>query len=164
MANQQIVFREGVTAGLLGAAGVALWFLGVDILHGQALATPAMLGAGMLKVLGRGVQHSMMFNVAAFTVFHVAVFINLGLLMSDLVDISRRVPQVLVGLLLFFVIFEAGFYGMAALMSDPNILGKLGWYQIGASNLVAAALMGGYMWRKHPEIAGALAQGLDGSV
>ena len=164
MANQRIVFREGATAGLLGAAGVALWFLGVDILNGQPLATPGMLGAGMLGVLGKGIHHSVIFNAAAFTVFHVAAFIVLGVVMSELVDISRRVPQVLVGLLLFFVIFEAGFYGMAALMSDPNILGKLGWYQIGASNLVAAALMGGYMWRKHPEIAGALAQGLDGSV
>ena len=164
MANLRIVFREGVTAGLLGAAGVALWFLGVDILNGQPLATPAMLGAGLLGVLGKGIEHSVMFNAAAFTVFHVAVFIVLGVLMSELVDIARRVPQVLVGLGLFFIIFEAGFYGMAALMSDPNILGKLGWYQIGASNLVAAALMGGYIWRKHPEIAGALEHGLDGSV
>jgi hypothetical protein len=164
MASSNSVVREGITAGLLGAIGVAIWFFGVDLIAGQPLYTPSLLGRALLSVLGHGIQHGVLFNVAAYTVFHFVSFMLVGFVLSKIVDISHRVPQVSVGFVLFFVVFEVGFYGLAALISQSELIGRLAWYQVGAANLLASALMGGYMWRKHPELGSTLGSALDGSV
>ena len=44
--------RDGVVAGVLGATAVAVWFLGVDIIYAQPLATPEALGRGLLRLFG----------------------------------------------------------------------------------------------------------------
>jgi hypothetical protein len=162
--GQRRVWREGVTAGLLGAAGVALWFLVVDMAAGQPLHTPALLGRAMLSVLGHGISNPDLFNAAAYTVFHVLAFVGVGIIASQLVEVSRRIPPMAAGPALFFAVFEVGFYFLAMMISKPEILGALAWYQIGAANLVAAVLMGTYLWRKHPELGPALQHSLDGSV
>jgi len=164
MARISNVWREGIVAGLLGAAGVALWFFVVDLVAGHPLYTPGMLGGVMLSILGDDVPHGVLLNTAAYTVFHVAVFIGVGTLASKLVDVAQRVPQVTVGLLLFFVVFEVGFYFVAMWVSHFDVLGALAWYQIGAANLVAASLMGGFIWRKHPELKTELKLALEGKV
>ena len=41
------VLREGLVAGVIGAAVVALWFLFVDLARGAPLFTPALLGAAV---------------------------------------------------------------------------------------------------------------------
>jgi len=41
------ILREGFIAGCIGAAAVAIWFLVVDAINGQALFTPAMLGSAV---------------------------------------------------------------------------------------------------------------------
>jgi hypothetical protein len=164
MTAQRQVWREGIIAGVLGAAGVALWFLVVDLLAGQPLRTPGLLGKAMLGVLGHGIENTLLFNAAAYTVFHVLAFVGVGLIASKLLDVSRRIPQIVAGLALVFAVFEVGFYFLAMMISKPEILGALAWYQIGAANLVAAVLMGGYLWRRHPELGPTLEHSLDGSV
>ena len=164
MANRAGSWIEGVTAGLLGAGGVALWFFAVDSIDGRPLYTPGLLGGALLNVLGRGVNHSTVYNAGVYSVLHVAAFLVIGLLASRIVEVSSRVPQVLAGLLLFFVVFEVGFYGVAALLSQYSVVGALAWYQIGAANLFSAVLMGGYLWRRHPELGPAMEASLDGSV
>ena len=44
--------REGVVAGLLGAASVAAWFFVLDVVNGRPFFTPAVLGAKVLQMLG----------------------------------------------------------------------------------------------------------------
>ena len=46
----------------------------------------------------------------------------------------------------------------AALVS----LGTLGWAQVASGNLIAALVMGGYMWRTHPELKDELSYALGG--
>ena len=46
--------REGVLAGMIGAASVALWFLTVDSIAGRPFFTPAVLGASIFDLLGAG--------------------------------------------------------------------------------------------------------------
>ena len=43
--------REGIWAGLLGAAAVAIWFLAYDAVAGLPLRTPALLGAALFHGL-----------------------------------------------------------------------------------------------------------------
>ena len=164
MTTRREVWREGVTAGVLGAAGVALWFFVVDLIGGQPLHTPGLLGKAMLSVLGHGIAHDVLFNAAAYTVFHVLAFAGVGVLASVLVEVTRRIPQVAVGLLLFFAVFEVGFYFVAVVLARSEILGAIAWYQILAANLLAAVLMGGYLWRRHPELKPTVQHALDGSV
>jgi hypothetical protein len=158
------VWREGVTVGLLGAAGVALWFFVVDLVAGQPLHTPGVLGHAVMAILNSGVEHSQFFNVAAYTAVHVAAFCLVGIAACAIVDIAHDVPHVTVGLLLFFVVFEVGFYFIAMILSQYDSLAAIAWYQIGAANLVAAALMGGYIWRRHPELSTELKLALEGRV
>lgn len=164
MITMSRVWREGIITGLLGAGGVALWFFGVDLVAGQPFATPWLLGDALLNVIGSPGQHEATVAVSSYTVFHVAAFIAVGLLACYLVDLARRVPHVTVALLLFFVVFEVGFYFLALVLSQEAVLGRLAWYQIGAANLVASALMGGYIWRHHPELKTEIELALDGRV
>jgi hypothetical protein len=165
MAQQNgTVIREGVTAGMLGALGVAVWFLVVDLIAGQPLYTPAMLGQALLSVLGHGIGHGALFNAAAYSCLHFAVFAIAGIAVSALVDATQRAPATAVGLLLFFVVFETGFYGVAAMLRQSEVIGRLAWYQIGAANLVASALMGWYLWQRHPGLGLTMEKALDGRV
>jgi hypothetical protein len=164
MVIRKQVWTEGVIAGVLGAAGVALWFFVADLIAGEPLYTPGLLGKAMLGILGHGIEHGVLFNAMAYTVFHVLAFIGVGVVASLLVDVTKRVPQLAAGLLLLFAVFEAGFYLMVTALSRPELLGALAWYQILAANLLASALMGGYLWRRHPEFVPALQHALDGSV
>jgi len=150
--------------GLLGAGGVAIWFLGVDLIAGLPFRTPGMLGSALLNAIGQPGHHGVMLSTAVYTVFHVAAFVAVGGIAARLVDLARRVPHVTIGLLLFFVVFEVGFYFVTMVLAQYETMGSLAWYQIGAANLVAAGLMGGYLWRRHPELKSELRVSLDGSI
>jgi len=153
MATTRSILKEGTIAGLLGAAGVAAWFLAVDVIAGHPFATPELLGRSLFSVLGKGIALSAAGNVFGYTLVHVAAFIVIGLVVSAIVAASERTPGVLVGLVLLFAVFEVGFYGFTLFLSEASELGQLAWYQVGAANLVAAFLMGRYLWRAHPELA-----------
>ncbi len=161
-ANIGVPWREGSVAGLLGALGVAVWFLGVDLVAGRPFHTPATLGGVMLTILG-GADPGPVINTIVYTVFHFGAFGVVGVAASKLVDLARRMPHVTVALLLFFVVFELGFYFVALSLSQFDVIGTLGVYQIGAANLLAAGLMGGYLWRRHPELKGEFKAALDGT-
>ncbi len=164
MAIQAKTLRDGITAGLLGAAGVAVWFLAVDMIAGQPFSTPDFLGRALLRGLGRGIEnHDLTYFVVAYTLFHIVAFVALGCVASVLITASRKAPQFTAGMALFFAVFEVGFYFLTLMLSSGNVLGSLAWYQIGAANLVASALMGGYLLKRHPEFAGNLTHALDGS-
>ena len=156
--------REGVVSGLLGAGGVAAWFLAVDLVAARPFYTPGILGQALIAAIGYDRVAPVAVNVAAYTVFHVVAFVAVGVIACRLVDISRRAPHVTIGLLLFFVVFEVGFYFAAMVTSHYDVVGMLAWYQIGAANLVASGLMGGYIWRHHPELKTEIRLALDGRV
>jgi hypothetical protein len=159
------MWRDGIVAGLLGAGGVAVWFFAVDLIAGRPFFTPALLGRAMLSVLGRGIEnHGTVFFVVAYTLLHVIAFTVAGCIGSSLLTASRSVPQVAVGIAFFFTVFEVGFYFFAIFLSERDVLGALAWYQIGAANLVASGLVGGYLLRRHPEFGGNLSHALDGTT
>jgi len=65
---------------------------------------------------------------------------------------SQRKPTVLAGAMMLFVAFEIGFYGLSSALSESPFFGALGWAQVATGNLIAAIVMGVYMWRTHPEL------------
>ena len=156
------MLKEGVVAGLLGAGGVAVWFLGVDLVGGRPFGTPVELGRAVFSVLGKGIDWSPFGYVVGYTILHVLVFMLIGVIVAWIVDASRRTPGVLAGLLILFAVFEVGFYMFTLFLAQPETVGRIAWYQIGAANLVAAALMGWYLWREHPELGSRFERALVG--
>ena len=142
--------RDGVVAGVLGAASVAVWFFVLDLLAGRPFFTPAVLGASVLQLFGgefggRGLA----FHVAVYTVIHVAAFVALGIAAALATNAMERKPRALNGFLVLFVILELGYLGLVRLAAGSELFGTYAWWQFGMANLIAALLMGRYIWQTH---------------
>jgi hypothetical protein len=142
--------REGAIAGIIGASAVALWFLMVDSIAGRPFFTPAILGASLFDLLGGGFGgRGLVTHVAAYTVIHFAAFIVIGIAAAVLMNVLDRRPSLLIGFVGLFLVFEVCVLGAVAVLSRSPLFGTIAWYQLGAANLLAAFLMGRYLWRAH---------------
>lgn len=158
------VVREGLMAGIIGAVAVAVWFLVLDLIAGRPFFTPYVLGDALLSVFDpRHPSDGMFVTVAAYTVFHFAAFMLVGLLVSVIVNRADQTPSVLAGLLVLFVAIELAFQGLVALLEQATALRGLAWYQVMVGNLIAALVMGGYLWWMHPALREEFAHALDGT-
>lgn len=144
--------RDGVVAGLLGATAVAVWFLGIDVVAGHPLRTPELLGRALVGVLGPHGGEGALTYIAAYTAFHYLAFAAIGTLAAVIIHWAEREPSVLAGVLILFVAVELGFYGLVGMLSEPDILGGIAWYQVLVGNLLAAGVMGWYLWHAHPRL------------
>ena len=156
------IVRDGVVAGVLGATAVAVWFLGVDVIFAHAFATPEALGRGLLRLFGPAGMEGAAAFVIGYTIFHYVAFIGAGLLVSVIIHWAQTSPTVLAGAMMLFVAFEIGFYALSSALQEAPLLGALGWAQVATGNLIAAVVMGAYMWRTHPELKGEFAYALGG--
>lgn len=166
MAIDNRTVREGIVGGLVAAAAVALWFLILDTVGGHPFGTPARLGESVASFFGGTGHGSAVSYVLGYTVFHLLAFCISGLLVSAVVNVAEAEPSLLFGLLILFVAFELGWYGLTAILSGTNAYGPLAWYQVMVANLIAASAMGYYLYRRHPMLAAraahALSDGNDG--
>ena len=158
------VIREGLIAGLIGATSIAIWFLIVDTIAQRPFFTPALLGGGLQHVFDRSTTTDASFaeSVILYTFFHYAVFCVAGIIVSVVVGVAETTPSILGGFFILFIAFELGIHGLVKLLQESTILGALAWYQILIGNLLAALFMGGYLWRRHPELRMELRHALDG--
>ncbi|MGQ0712170.1 MAG: DoxX family protein [Gemmatimonadaceae bacterium] len=156
------IFRNGVIAGILGATVIAVWFFAVDLVAGQAFFTPSTLGRGLFSVFGAVPDsESPMVHVIAYTVFHYAAFITVGIVAAAMVRLAGDEPSVLLGFVILFVAFEVGFYAFVAVLTQVTPLGGLAWWQVMVGNLIAAAAMGFYLLRKHPVLRQQFSHAMD---
>jgi hypothetical protein len=162
IANRTI--REGVVGGLLAAGAVALWFLILDVLTGRPFATPVRLGEAVGSLFGGTGGASPTLYVLGYTLFHVLAFILSGIVMSAVVNKAEEEPSLLFGVLILFVAFEIAWYGMTAILSRDEAFGPAAWWQIMLANLVAAGVMGVYLFRKHPMLASRASRSLAGEA
>jgi hypothetical protein len=155
--------KEGMITGVLGGSAVALWFFVADIIAGEPLRTPLLLAAAGAKVFGGEIGDAALFAVLGYTVFHYAVFIGLGIALSKIVAATNRAPGHFAGVFLMFAVMEAGFYTLCLMLSMPEIIGALAWYQIMAANLLATLVMGAYIVSRHPETVRGMDEALKGT-
>ncbi len=156
----QRIMREGFVAGLVGAAAVALWFLIVDTINGQPFFTPAMLGSAVFwnvldpaQVLEffRSDPERVFAAVVGYTMVHVVAFLIVGVIAAALAYEVELFPSTLFIAVVFFAIFEFGFYIVVAVLAQP-VLGALAWWNVAIGNAIAALGMGTYLWKKHPKL------------
>lgn len=155
--------REGAIAGALGATGVAAWFLLVDLVAGQPFFTPRVLGEAVLGIVAPDAAPGAFVTVVLYTLFHFAAFAVAGVIAVALVHASERQPAMLAGVVILFVAFEVEFYGFVLMLQLATRLEGIAWYQVGAANLVAAVLMGRYLWVTHPGLTHRLRHSLSGA-
>lgn len=150
--NTRILFREGMVAGLVGAAAVALWFLALDLINNHPMFTPAVLGATLFRSLGMDVaSQGMALPVLAYSVFHVAMFVAIGVIATYATFALGRRPSMLVGTVVLLAVLEIGYLAATYLVASSELFGAYTWWQFGGANLVAAFFMGRYIWRsQHP--------------
>jgi hypothetical protein len=148
------LYQEGMIAGVIGAATVALWFLVLDTAAGRPLYTPTVLGSALFRRGALASPETLSVSlemVAMFTWIHVLVFAALGGLASRLLGMVERNPSWGFGLLLFVVVFEFGFVAAALVFATP-VLRLIPWPSVFVANLLAAAAMSAYFWRRHPRL------------
>ena len=147
--------REGVVAGVIGATGVALWFLLVDLIAAQVFFTPVRLGQAFgtaFKVPAMATNATIAF--VAYTILHYLAFAIIGVLAAAIVHASRRQPSLLAGAFLAFVISEALIYSFIAILHETDLLEHLAWWLLAIGNLIGAGLIGWKLWRDHPGLRG----------
>jgi hypothetical protein len=148
------LYQEGLVAGLVGAATVALWFLLVDSVQGRPLYTPTVLGSALFS-RGAGVPWADALPniemVLMFTWVHGLIFVVIGGIAAHLLGLAERQPSIGFGIFMMFVVFEFVFTAGAMLFAAP-VLQALAWPAIVVANLLAAAAMGGYFWLRHPNL------------
>ena len=147
--------REGVIAGAIGATGVALWFLLVDLVAAEVFFTPVRLG----QAFGTAFSVPSMANnttvaFVGYTILHYLAFAIIGVLAAAIVHASRKQPALLAGVFLAFIISEALIYSFIAILHETNLLEHLAWWLLAIGNLVGAALIGWKLWRDHPGLRG----------
>lgn len=140
------VLREGLAAGLLGAAVVALWFLAIDTIQGEPLRTPRVLAVAFLGAGPGGPA------VLLYTLAHGVAFVLLGLLASVLIAGAEREPMFVFALVILFTAFEVAFFG-AIVIGASWVLDQLAGWTIFVGNLLAAATILAYFFTGHRALA-----------
>jgi hypothetical protein len=156
MALNSRYVREGVIAGMIGAAIVAVWFLIYDAARGHPFRTPALLGAATFK----GVQNpaevaTSTHLVVEYTVLHGVVFAMIGVLIAYLVVSAQRQPSRLLMMFIVLMCFEVFFLAVLTWLAHP-VLNELTWWAILIANALAAAGMLIYFFVGHRALGRAL--------
>src|SRR5262245_48056094 len=91
--NPARLYQEGLIAGTIGAATIALWYLLLDLFQGRPLYTPMVLGTVLLRGLD-ALNTSERLPVSAdlviwFTFVHWLVFAALGCVASRLLGVAE---------------------------------------------------------------------------
>src|SRR5918996_5716212 len=91
------VYEEGIVAGLIGAATIAIWFLILDAIEGRPFYTPTVLATALFRG-GAGLASPEHLPpsfelVLWFTWVHVLVFIVIGGAASGLLRLAARDPN-----------------------------------------------------------------------
>jgi ABC-type Fe3+-siderophore transport system permease subunit len=145
--------REGLFAGVLAAAGVALWFFVTDLLSGAPLATPRHLGTVVAGALGLGtVAASATGAILFYSLLHFAAFALLGIAAVVVIILARREPGVLAGALIALAIAETVFYYLLTALRVLTPTGPLTLGQVALGNLVGLGILGLVLWRRYPEL------------
>jgi hypothetical protein len=156
MALNSRYVREGVIAGMIGAAIVAVWFLIYDAARGHPFRTPALLGAATFK----GVQNPAEVATSAhlvveYTVLHGVVFAMIGVLIAYLVVSAQRQPSRLLMMFIVLMCFEVFFLALLTWLAHP-VLNELTWWAILIANALAAVGMLTYFFVGHRALGRAL--------
>lgn len=140
--------RQGMLAGLLGAAVLAAWFLILDVLRGHPLATPTflahvMLAGGVAREALRAVEPSLG-QTLVFTAVHALTFVVIGVVVAELLRVLDLVHSKAITLALLLGALCIAFvaFGIVFTAVGPDGISLRDAF---IGNLLAAFSMAGYL-------------------
>ena len=144
---------DGLFTGMIGALIVAIWFLILDVAQARPFFTPALLGTVLLHGGDIAVNGAVIapLEIAAYTAFHFLAFIAVGTLLAYLMSLFERFPIMFFVLLVLFLCLQLGFFFLD-LALGAQLMGRLRPWTVVIANLLAAAAMAFYLWRRHPSV------------
>lgn len=146
------ILLDGLFTGMIGALVVALWFLVLDLAAGQPLRTPALLGNVLLHgTAGSGIVTISALEVAAYSAFHFVTFIAVGVFLSYMMTLFERFPIMFFVLLVLFLCLQAGVFVLDAILG-AQMINQLKPWTVVVGNLLAAAAMALFLWKRHPSV------------
>ena len=147
--GERSVLREGIVAGLIGAAVVAVWFFVFDLARGRPFLTPGLLGAIVFYGIDTpaGVQPALG-PILGYTILHGLAFIAFGVVAATIMAMSEREPALFIGFVVLFACFEAFFFGVLGAFGQ-SMHGALVWWAVLVGNLLASLAMLWYLFRAH---------------
>ena len=148
MSERVIICLDGVIAGLIGAAIVAIWFLFMDTVTRLPLYTPTVLGEGLLLkeqgLVSNGGELVSLKLTLLYSGFHGLVFMVLGVIAAYLLLLPKRKLHPVIVLIALFAVLESGFVATAFVIAKP-VLNELAWPIVLTGNFLAAAGMACYL-------------------
>jgi hypothetical protein len=144
---------DGLFTGMIGALAVALWFLILDAAAGRPLYTPALLGGVLLHGSSSVAEQVSIAptEIAAFTAFHFMAFIAIGIVLSWMMNLFERFPIMFFVLLVLFLTLQIGFFAFDVALG-AQLMGRLQPWTVVTANVLAAAAMVLYQWKRHPGV------------
>jgi hypothetical protein len=128
---------NGVFGGVAAGAVVVVWFLVVDLVAGQPLATPTLLAS---TFLGRPIAEPTIGVIAGYTILHFGVFAILGIVAAVALNVLEIEPGLRHGLVFGVGVFNAVHYGTLVVMG-ARMLTLLPGIHVVLANFVGGMLM-----------------------
>ena len=150
--SRHSVVTEGADIGIVGGLVVAAWFLVLDVLAGQPLQTPSVLGQIFLFGDATPDTGRLVFGaIVLYTAFHFLAFAVAGVGLVGLVHLAIGNPVARYALLPVFLAFQVMFYGLLEAFSErTNEL--FPFWAVIVANTLAAMVMGYFLWVRHPDL------------
>lgn len=138
--SQSHALVHGAIGGLIAGLVVALWFLVVDLIAGQAFATPTKLANAVI-----GGEHAPGFGLlATYTVLHFGVFAAIGMVAASFIRAVGVPPGLLVGAVFGLVVLTGVHYG-ALIITGGRVLDVLPAIHVVVANLLGGMAMMSYL-------------------
>ncbi len=155
---EPLALREGVISGIIGAVGIAIWFLISDSIQGRPFYTPSVLGTVLLNLLKGGAGLSAVESVPVslgmvfmFSIIHGTLFLGIGLLCAWLLHLAENDVIYFFNVLLLLIFFACGLT-FSNMMLAGVVINALSVIDILIAHILAVAAMGCYYWKRHPNI------------
>ncbi len=145
----ELIF-DSVCSGVLGGSAVALFFLFVDLMDGQAFFSPSLMGSVLFQgVAAQDVVDVRLASVVYFSIAHIVAFTALGAAMSFLVHkVELHLRHPVLTLVVLFAVIEVAFFVVAPL-AMPGVIERLGIIRVAGANLLAAGTMSLFFMCSH---------------
>jgi hypothetical protein len=144
---------DGVVAGLIGGAVIALWFFIFDAARGEPLKTPMILSSALLHGAGqRSLTTAGWMLVGEYTIAHFVAFAIIGAVAALLMAAAEEHSELFGVLFLFTIGFEVFFIALVMLLG-PAAQAAVLWWKGMIGNLMATAAMLAYFFWRQPVLA-----------